>query len=64
MFLDLKKAYDSVNRARLWQVIMEALPTAQHVTAAIKQLYVDLAAYLKGDPQSNLYKIMIAIGLK
>ena len=54
LFLDIKKAYDSVNRAALWRVLAEQLPSSRDIIACVKQLYVDLTAFLKGDPHSPL----------
>jgi hypothetical protein len=40
LFIDLRKAYDSIDRAKLWEVLASSLPEASDVVACIKQLYV------------------------
>jgi hypothetical protein len=40
LFIDLKKAYDSINRARLWEVLVTSVPEAVDITKCIRQLYV------------------------
>jgi hypothetical protein len=62
--VDLRKAYDSINRAKLWEHLASNLPESGDILACIKQLYAELSAFLKGDPECDLYRILIKIGLK
>jgi hypothetical protein len=59
MFIDMRKAYDSVNRAKLWESLTTLLPDSHDLLAVIKQLYIKLSAFLKGDINSDLARILI-----
>jgi hypothetical protein len=36
LFIDIKKAYDSVDRAKLWTLLAAKLPEAADITSCIK----------------------------
>ena len=41
MFLDLRKAYDSVNREKLWRILEERASSGaeQHIVALLRRMY-------------------------
>ncbi len=48
MYVDLSKAYDSVDRGRLWQVLLEELGLPEDLVASLQRLYSDLVVELVG----------------
>ena len=64
LFVDLEKAYDSVNRQLLWDVLTQNLPCSPDLVKSLQALYVDLYATLKGDDSAALQQLFVRIGLK
>ena len=62
MFIDLQKAYDSIPRNKLWTVLIDELHLDEPLVKALKLLYVNLKADVKG--VENKDPIAISIGLK
>lgn len=48
MYVDLEKAYDSVDRGLLWRVLLGELRLPHHLVAALQRLYMDLTVSLAG----------------
>jgi hypothetical protein len=44
--VDLKKAYDSIDRQKLWGVLMEELKIPKKIVKVIQNLYLDTTAYV------------------
>lgn len=42
LFIDLRKAYDTVHRPLLWDVLIEQLGLPQDIVSALKLMYCDL----------------------
>ena len=64
MFVDLKKVYDTVVRSRLWEAMVSEMDIPPDVVSAVKIMYCDLSARVKGDPLFMRRSIPIRIGLK
>lgn len=62
LFIDLTKAYDTVDRAMLWRVLLEELDIPQDLVAQLQQLYHHFKVQLVGDPM--LSPITVRLGLK
>ena len=49
LFIDLKKAYDSIDRSLLWSVLTEVLQLPEELSRSLKMLYTNLRAKIKED---------------
>ena len=61
-FIDLSKAYDTVDRGRLWGVLVSELGIPADIVRQLQRLYEDLAAKLADAPDQGA--IPIRVGLK
>jgi hypothetical protein len=48
LFVDLKKAYDSIDRQKLWDVLMLELKIPENIVNVIQNLYLDTIAHVQG----------------
>ena len=48
-FIDLKRAYDSVDRLKLWQVMVESLLLPPDLVTLIRNMYIDSKGIITGD---------------
>ena len=64
MFIDLKKAYDSVQRNILWEYLASVLGEDSDLVACIKCLYVGARMHLKEDLDNLFESIYVKLGLK
>ncbi len=62
LFVDLTKAYDTVPRGRLWQVLIDYFPGDLDLVRAIQIMYAGLQVRLAED--NSLPEIDVNIGLK
>jgi hypothetical protein len=46
LFVDLKKAYDSINRQKLWAVLMQELKIPENIVKVIQNLYLETLAFV------------------
>jgi hypothetical protein len=64
LFIDLAKAYDSIPRDKLWAALLDELNLDKDLVSALKLLYVDLKARVRGDPLMTSRVINILMGVK
>lgn len=63
MYVDLSKAYDSIDRARLWEVLLTELGLSRDMVCSLQRMYSDLAVELADHPFGKGL-IRILLGLK
>ena len=64
LFIDLQKAYDSVDRSKMWHIFLNQLNIPMELVKALKLSYCDLEARITEDIQQILDAIPIRIGVK
>ena len=62
LFVDLEKAYDSIDRSKLWEVLVGELQIPPPLVGCVQQLYKQLSAQLADAP--GFQAIPIRVGLK
>jgi hypothetical protein len=63
MFVDMAKAYDSVDRGRMWQVFLSDLGLSPDLVCSLQRLYTDLWMEVHGNGPSTS-PIAIRVGAK
>ena len=63
MFVDLKKAYDSVRRERLWEVLMRDCRIPSSFVDVIRRLYRDACSLVNG-VDADATRVHTNIGVK
>jgi hypothetical protein len=48
MYVDLAKAYDTVDRARMWRVFLEDLKLSEDLVCSLQRMYADLEVQIVG----------------
>lgn len=62
LYVDLAKAYDSIDRAKLWTTLLHELQLPPDLVAKLQHLYHDIAVQLTGS--QDLPPIAVRQGLK
>ena len=63
--MDLKKAYDSVNRAKLWAALCEELAIPKDLVQLIKNLYVNSRGVLRpSSVEDDFLAFLTNVGVK
>ena len=63
MFIDLEKAYDSIDRKRLWEKLIHHYGLPKELLNGLQKIYQDISAILDIDTKKELL-IYIVRGLK
>lgn len=63
MYVDLSKAYDSIDRARLWEALIGELGLSGDTVCALQRLYSDLRVQV-ADLPADFGHIPVRVGLK
>jgi Reverse transcriptase (RNA-dependent DNA polymerase) len=63
-FIDLKWAYGSINRAKLWKVMVESLKIPPDLVLLIRNTYVQSKGIIKGMSSDELFEYLINMGIK
>jgi hypothetical protein len=63
MYVDMEKAYDSVDRARMWEVFLQDLGLSQDLVCSLQRMYSDLWMEVKGAGPSTR-PIQVRVGAK
>ena len=51
--MDLAKAYDSIPRTRLWEVLSEELNIADYFIKILRNIYFETVAFVSGGDSSS-----------
>jgi hypothetical protein len=63
-FIDLERAYDSVNRTKLWDVLVESLHLPADLVQIIKNMYVDSKGMCFDNLSGEWLEFLTNIGVK
>ena len=55
VFVDLEKAYDNVNRTRMWKVLRKLMPDDVDVIKDAKRMYENLQARVVGGSNKAIF---------
>ena len=58
LFIDLAKAYDTVDRSLLWDTLVGELDIPGHLVSQLQQLYRHLEIELAGSPQVGHTRVL------
>ncbi len=62
--MDLKRAYDSVNRAKLWKVLVENLAVPEDLVNIIRNMYVKSKGIIPNIADGSFLEFLANIGVK
>ena len=63
-FIDLRRAYDSVDRNKLWQVMANGLHIPPDLVKLIRNMYIDSKGIIKGSNIHEYYEFLANMGVK
>ena len=63
-FIDLEKAYDSINRAKLWDVLVSCLKLPADLVQIIRNMYVDSKGMCFDDVSGEWLQFLANLGVK
>jgi hypothetical protein len=62
--MDLKRAYDSIDRAKLWKVMVYDLNIPQELIEIIRNMYVDSNNIVVDKDKNDFYQYIANMGVK
>lgn len=63
-FIDLEKAYDSINRAKLWDVLVSCLNLPADLVQIIRNMYVESKGMCFDDIAGEWLSFLTNLGVK
>ena len=63
-YIDLQKAYDRVNRAKLWDALLEHWKFPPDLVCIIVNVYVNSRGSLKGTDGTSVFTFLANMGVK
>ena len=64
MFINLKRAYDSINREKLWNALVECLHIPPDLVKIIKNMYVQSKGRCVDELSGDLLEFLANLGVK
>jgi hypothetical protein len=64
VFVDLKRAYDSINRAKLWTALESELNIPTDLILIIRNMYIESKGIIYDTHSNNIHEFMANMGVK
>jgi hypothetical protein len=64
VFVDLKRAYDSINRAKLWTALESELNIPTDLIRIIRNMYIDSKGIIYDTCSNNIHEFLANMGVK